>query len=120
MGGVLVDNFEKFGLRKLKGNELNQMIYKYFGTVDDKDLDNLIFTNGPIIIDIPNACHHEGTILILFKHYLLSPDSFLIINLIFSIKICVQQVNMIRKYCLQSENKKPKSFKNGSNHIMKI
>ena len=53
------DNYKLFGLKKLKGEELSKTVYDYFGVQNDKKLENVIFTNGPIIMHIPNACHHE-------------------------------------------------------------
>lgn len=58
-GGVLKDNFHLFGLEQLNGNALVKTVFEYFGTFSTKNLNNTIFTNGPIIINIPNAVHHE-------------------------------------------------------------
>lgn len=46
-------------MKKLKGNELTKTIFEYFGVYTEKSLENIVFTNGPIIINIPHACHHE-------------------------------------------------------------
>lgn len=59
-GGVLESNYKQLGLRKLKDLELEKILEEYFGLETDKKMtENIIFTNGPIIITIPNACHHE-------------------------------------------------------------
>ena len=58
-GGVLKDNYSLFGLKRLKGKKLEKAALDYLGVYSTKNLDNIVFTDGPILINIPHAVHHE-------------------------------------------------------------
>ena len=58
-GSITKDNLEEFALRRLEGDELAETTRHFFGAGQSEHLDNLVFTNGPIILNIPHAVHHE-------------------------------------------------------------